>query len=83
MCYACGDPHYNTFDDIKYDFQGKCKYYLVRSESFDGIPAFDIWGTNIEFYRNPRVTITREISIDFPALGLVGTWAMSIFVTRV
>ncbi|ALC44456.1 Hml, partial [Drosophila busckii] len=30
-CGAIGDPHYQTFDGKRYDFMGKCSYYLVKS----------------------------------------------------
>ena len=33
-CSAIGDPHYTTFDGKRYDFMGKCSYYLVRSGDF-------------------------------------------------
>ena len=33
-CAIIGDPHYLTFDGKRYDFMGKCSYYLVKGEGF-------------------------------------------------
>lgn len=31
-CAAIGDPHYVTFDGKRFDFMGKCSYYLMKTD---------------------------------------------------
>lgn len=33
-CGAIGDPHYLTFDGKRFDFMGKCSYYLLETDNF-------------------------------------------------
>ncbi|XP_037900754.1 hemocytin [Glossina fuscipes] len=32
-CGAIGDPHYQTFDGKRYDFMGKCTYYMLKTSN--------------------------------------------------
>lgn len=32
-CGSVGDPHYVTFDGKRYDFMGKCSYYLMKTDA--------------------------------------------------
>ncbi|XP_033095406.1 IgGFc-binding protein-like, partial [Anneissia japonica] len=63
FCRVWGDPHYITYDGLKYDFQGVCDYTLTRDCSSDYNNHFSITVTN--FKRNPDDTVafTRMLTI--------------------
>ncbi|PIK39863.1 putative SCO-spondin-like [Apostichopus japonicus] len=59
-CQATGDPHYLTFDNKKYDFQGRCRYILVE-DFVDN--SFSVVSENVECGVGKGVTCTRAVTV--------------------
>ena len=66
-CIIHGDPHYNTFDQYKYDFMGLCEYVL--SEPCDA-NDFVIVGKNTEVKGNKAITATEVVRVIIPSQDL-------------
>ncbi|XP_033112186.1 BMP-binding endothelial regulator protein-like, partial [Anneissia japonica] len=63
-CSAHGDPHYTTFDGVKYDYMGDCEYVLLSdciSESEKS--EFIVVQKNQKYVLNPAAATTKELYV--------------------
>ena len=61
-CQIWGDPHYVTFDQVKFNFQGDCDYTLVRDCLNSSL--FHLWSNNAVRHPSDRVSYLREVVLE-------------------
>jgi hypothetical protein len=64
-CSASGDPHYSTFDGLRYSYQGNCKYVLTQTKD----KAFRVVTENVQCGAS-GVTCAKNIMIKYNSLTI-------------
>lgn len=69
-CSAAGDPHYRTFDGLRLDFMGTCKYTLAKpcpKEEMENLPDFNVEVLNE--HRGKKTTVSYTAAVDIDVYG--------------
>ena len=70
MCEAAGDPHFNSFDCVKFEYHGECSYTLVKNCG-DELNDFDIIGEFHRRHSGKRSVIKKLLIISEQTVRLI------------
>lgn len=74
-CTITGDPHYKTFDNQYYDFQGTCTYTAAKSCHLEGsrLKTFSVAVENEKWTRTdmPNLSVAKLVAVEVYGYTLV------------
>lgn len=70
-CTIWGDPHYVTFDNVKYDFQGDCDYTIIRECENN---TFHLIADNEKMNPSSTVSLMRQLRLEYEGM----TYALTV-----